>query len=121
MRLLALLLLPVACAPREPGVIVAGDLEVHGAFAFAPPTTSEAAGYFIVVNHGSVPDTLFELTSPVASGAMLHGQVPDGGMVRMVPLDAPAIPAHDSLVLAPGGMHLMLMTLDQLPRPHVDL
>lgn len=112
-----MLLLPGACAPREPGVVAAGNLEVHGAFAFAPPTESEAAGYFTVVNRGTVPDTLLALTSPIAGAAMLHGQVPDGGMVRMVHLDAPTIPARDSLVLAPGSAHLMLTTLDRLPRP----
>ena len=112
-----MLVLAGACTAREPGVVAAGDLEVHGAFAFAPPTTSEAAGYFTVVNRGGLPDTLLALTSPIAGGAMIHGQVPDGGMVRMVHIDAPAVPARDSLVLAPGGTHLMLMTLDRLPRP----
>jgi hypothetical protein len=90
---------------------------VHGAFAFAPPTESEAAGYFTIMNRGRQPDTLIAVTSPIAAGAMLHGQVPDGGMVRMVHLDAPVIPARDSFVLTPGGTHLMLMTLEQLPRP----
>ena len=42
---------------------------------------------------------------------MLHGQVPDGGMVRMEHVAAPVVPAGDSLVLAPGGTHLMLMNL----------
>ena len=116
MRLLALLALAGACAPREPGAVAAGDLEVHGAFAFAPPTASEAAAYFTIVNRGREPDTLLTVTSPIAGAAMLHGQVPDGGMVRMEHIGSPAIPARDSLVLAPGGTHLMLMTLDRLPK-----
>jgi len=111
------LLLAGACTARTPGVVTAGDLEVHGAFAFAPPTTSEAAGYFTIVNHGQASDTLRDVTSPIASGAMLHTQVPDGGMVRMAHAGTPVIPAGDSLVLAPGGTHLMLMSLDRLPQP----
>lgn len=111
-----MLLLAGACAARERGAVSVGDLQVHGAFAFAPPTTSEAAGYFTVVNRGSSPDTLRSISSPIAAGAMLHGQVPDGGMVRMVHIEAPVVAARDSLALAPGGTHLMLMTLNHLPR-----
>ena len=110
------LLLLTACSAVQPGRYFAGDLELHGAFAFAPPTTSEAAGYFTIVNRGSRPDTLVAIMSPLAAGAMVHGQVQDGGMVRMEHITAPVVPPRDSLVLAPGGMHLMLMTLDHLPR-----
>lgn len=117
MRSLALPFLLGACAAGEPGVVRTGDLEVHGAFAFSPPTTSEAAGYFTVVNLGSSPDTLVSITSPVAASAMLHTQVPDGGMMRMEHVSTPVLPARDSLVLAPGGTHLMLMNLDRLPKP----
>ena len=116
MKRAALLLLAGACTARSGGV-AAGDLEVHGAFSFAPPTTSEAAGYFTVVNRGRQADTLLRVTSPIAAGAMLHGQVQDGGMVRMTNVEAPVVPASDSLVLSPGGTHLMLMTLDRLPKP----
>jgi len=115
-KMAALLLLAGACTARSGGV-AAGDLEVHGAFSFAPPTTSEAAGYFTVVNRGRQADTLLRVTSPIAAGAMLHGQVQDGGMVRMTNVEAPVVPASDSLVLSPGGTHLMLMTLDRLPKP----
>ena len=104
------------CAPRDAAVVTVGDMEIHGAFAFAPPTTSEAAAYFTVVNRGSTPDTLVGITSPIAASAMLHAQVPDGGMVRMEHLDAAPVPAGDSLVLAPGGTHIMFMNLKQLPQ-----
>jgi copper(I)-binding protein len=112
-----LLLLASACAPGDGSVVKAGTLEIHGAFAFAPPTPSEAAGYFTVVNRARTPDTLVSITSPVAASAMVHGQVPDGGMVRMQHVAAPVIPPGDSLVLAPGGTHLMLMDLTSLPKP----
>jgi len=113
-RLAAAAVLATACTARQPAV---GNLEVHGAFLFAPPTASEAAGYFTVVNHGSTPDTIVKITSPAAASVMLHGQVPDGGMVRMQHIDAASIAPGDSLVLAPGGTHLMLMNLSRLPQP----
>lgn len=117
MRLAVVAMFATACTAREPGVVAAGTLEVHGAFAFAPPTPSEAAGYFTVVNHGRATDTIVRITSPVAATAMLHSQVADGGMVRMQHMDAASIAPGDSLLLAPGGTHLMLMDLSQLPRP----
>ena len=117
MRRAALLLLAAGCRARGADDVAAGDLTVHGAFAFAPPTTSEAAGYFTVINRGRQPDTLLTITAPIAAGAMLHGQARDGDMVRMQSMDVAVIPAHDSLVLAPGGTHLMLMTLHRRPGP----
>ena len=117
MRLAALWLLAAACSRGDGRVVSAGDLEVRDAFAFSPPTTSEAAGYFTVVNRGSTPDTLLAISSPIAASAMLHGQVPDGGMVRMEHVEAAVIPARDSLVLAPGGMHVMFMDLERRPQP----
>lgn len=117
MKAVLLLVGIIGCAPRDARVVKAGDLEIHGAFAFAPPTTSEAAGYFTVVNRGSSPDTLVSITSPIATSAMLHMQVPDGGMVRMEHIAAAPVPPRDSLVLAPGGTHLMLVNLSHLPAP----
>jgi hypothetical protein len=111
------LLLVSACVPSDGSVVKAGDLEIHGAFAFAPPTPTEAAGYFTVVNRAGTPDTLVSITSTISASAMVHGQVPDGGMVRMQHVDAPVVPAGDSLVLQPGGSHLMLMDLERLPKP----
>jgi len=116
-RIVLLLVCISGCAPGNARVVKAGNLEIHGAFAFAPPTTTEAAGYFTVVNHGSSPDTLVSITSPIATSAMLHQQVPDGGMMRMEHVAAAPVPPGDSLVLAPGGVHLMLMNLSQLPKP----
>ena len=117
MRIVLLLVCISGCAPGDARVVKAGNLEIHGAFAFAPPTTTEAAGYFTVVNHGSSPDTLVSITSPIATSAMLHQQVPEGGMVRMEHVAAAPVPPGDSLVLAQGGVHLMLMNLSQLPKP----
>jgi len=95
-----------------------GTLEVHGAYAFAPITTEEAAVYFTVVNHGNTPDTLVGATCGCARSAALHqeskrGMTGMGGMVmeRNVPI-APG----DSLDLMPGGTHLMLDSLDHLPK-----
>jgi copper(I)-binding protein len=110
-----ILLLLAGCATHD-GNVRAGDLEIHGAFAFAPPTRSEAAAYFTVVNHGLVADTLVDISSPIAQSGMLHQQVPEGGRVHMEHVAVPVVPAGDSLAMAPGGMHVMFTNLESLPQ-----
>jgi periplasmic copper chaperone A len=91
----------------------AGPLEIHGAFAFAPVTQDEAAVYLTVVNHGPTADTLVDVQTPYAKGAVLHEESAAG----MTMLERAAVGPRDSLHLAPGGLHLMLTSLDRLPRP----
>ena len=116
MRPWPLLLLAACNSPSHKGV-TAGELEVQGGFAFAPPTTSEAAAYFRVLNHGAAADTLRSITSPLATSAMLHASQQRGGMVQMQGMDEAVIGPRDSLVLAPGGTHLMLVDLSRKPVP----
>jgi len=94
------------------GSVRSGPIDIHGQFAFAPVTRDEAAVYFTVVNHGGQPDTLLGATCACASGAAFHEDLPTGMVMRQtVP-----IPSGDSLHLEPGGMHLMLTALKQLPK-----
>lgn len=97
--------------PAMPGI------EVVRAFAFAPPTESEAAAYFVARNTGRETDTLMAVRTTEAAGAMVHRQVPANGRVQMTSMDHIAIGPGDSLVLAPGGSHLMLVSLGRKPVP----
>jgi len=90
------------------GLGSAGDLEVVRGFAYAPKSNSQMAAYVTIVNHGRTADTLYELHSARASMAMVHRQDPSTGVVRMEPTGPLAIAPGDSLVLAPGGLHVML-------------
>jgi hypothetical protein len=89
-----------------------GPLEIHGAFAFAPITRDEAAVYLTIVNHGSTADTLLQAHCPCATDANVHAESAAGMMM----LERAAIAPGDSLHLVPGGLHLMLTSLDRLPR-----
>jgi len=90
----------------------AGPIEIHGGFAFAPVTQDEAAVYLTVVNHGPTADTLVGVHSADAKGALLHEESATG----MTMLERAALAPGDSLHLAPGGLHLMLTSLDRMPR-----
>ena len=104
----------VAACPGAPaGRAVAGgdELRVEGAYAFAPPSSGEVAVYFTVHNPAEAPDTLVHVNTPEAAGVMYHRNVVEGGLVRMEHLETLAVGGRDSLVLAPGGMHLMLTSV----------
>ena len=79
----------------------------HG-FAFAPVSGGTMAAYFTLVNRGRSADTLTAVVSPLASSAAVHEQMSMDGMVHMQPAGPLPIAAGDSVVLAPGGRHLML-------------
>jgi copper(I)-binding protein len=87
------------------------DLSVEGAYAFIAPGSDEAAVYFTIHNPADIPDTLVHVNTPEAAGVMYHRNVTEGGLVRMEHLDALVVGARDSLVLSPGGIHLMLTSV----------
>lgn len=102
----------VGCRPDvsqedEVGIVV------HTAVAPAPLaigglTDATVAVYLTLQNRQRIPDTLDAVQSPLARSAMVHSQMQQGGMAMMMPSAPIAIPARDSMKLAPGGTHIML-------------
>lgn len=73
-----------------------------------------AAGYMGISNRGDHPDRLIGVETPAAQSAMLHQSTVDAnGVASMAHVDALEIPAEDTVVLEPGGYHIMLMGLTQ--------
>jgi copper(I)-binding protein len=108
--LLAAGLVLAACGTRSGSTTLgsAGDIDVPRGFAYESSGSPHMAAYFTARNHGNTADTLDEVRSPLAAGAMLHAQRLENGMVKMLPAGPLAIAPGDSLVLAPGGLHVML-------------
>ncbi len=96
-------------AERVP-VATAGDLSIYDAYAPASAAPDVASLYFTVVNGGSVEDTLIEIRL-VEGRAELHDVVTEEGLTRMQHVPVLPIPAGDTVRLAPGGYHVMLMGL----------
>ncbi len=119
-RFAAPIFLFAACAGEDvtPNVV----LRLTGGFVYAPAAGSEAAGYVTIDNRSPLDDTLLVIRSPRAGMVHLHRQVPEGGMVRMVPVERLSIPPGTTR-LEPGGLHLMLMALTGTlsPGDSVDL
>lgn len=70
--------------------------------------------YMTIVNTGDQADTLLAAKTPVASAAEFHIHVQDAnGVMRMRMVDGGRIevPAGGTVVLEPGGLHIMLINL----------
>jgi periplasmic copper chaperone A len=101
------LLLVAACVPAGGGVIV------KDAFARASPTGAETGGAFAtIVNNGQAADKLISASSSAAKTVELHETVDENGVMKMVHHpEGWEIPAGGTLVLKPGGKHIMLIGL----------
>ena len=111
-----MLLILVACSPNAPGAEPgAGEITATGAYVYAPLTAAQASGYLVLPNPAAEPDTLVAVSVDWAAQAGVHETLEVDGMVRMRHRDRLVLPARDSVVLAPGGLHLMFMNLGRLP------
>ena len=74
----------------------------------APPSARMLAAYLTVNNTGDRERVLVEVHSPAFSHVMLHKSEVIDGVARMIHMDEIRIPAHGSVQLEPGGLHLMM-------------
>jgi len=78
------------------------------------PTGPNAALYFTAASGGDA-DRLIGVTTEAASSVEAHETtMNDDGTMTMQGVDALDLPADGSLVLEPGGYHLMLIDADRL-------
>ena len=75
----------------------------------APPNVKVLAAYLEIKNNGKKPRHLVSITSPDFGRIEIHRSVMHGNMVHMEQQKELVIPAQDSVVMKPGGTHLMLM------------
>ena len=91
----------------------AGALTITHPWLRAVPGSKVGAGYLTITNAGSSGDRL--LGGPLTGAARLevHASSTEGGVARMRPVEGGLeIKPHQSVTLAPGGYHLMLMDLN---------
>jgi periplasmic copper chaperone A len=95
--------------------VTLGDLEISGGFTRATlPNAPVGGGYITITNKGSADDRLVSAASPVAGLVQLHEMKMDGAVMKMGELpDGIPVPAGETVTLAPGGLHIMFMQLNQ--------
>ncbi len=87
-----------------------GDLVIMEPWARATiGQVKTGAVYLTVINHGAAGDRLLAVSTPVAAKAQLHSNIVDAGVMKMRPVEAIDIEAKGSTTLEPGGIHVMLM------------
>jgi len=100
---LVVLLTLAACAPNDP-------LTVSHAWVRAPaPGLAVAAGYLDIRNASSTPVALTGASSSAAGSIEIHSETHDGDMMQMRQIDSIPIASGQTVSLAPGGTHLMLL------------
>lgn len=92
-----------------------GDLVIAHPIAFETPVTAQTgAGYLSITNNGKIADRLVRVEAGF-SRIMLHETKVDNDIATMRHQDTIDIPAGETVLLAPGGKHVMFMGLEGDP------
>lgn len=88
-----------------------GDLQIIHPRAFeTPPTAMTGGGFLTIVNDGDAPERLIEVRADFPK-VELHQTVMKDGVGRMLPVEGLDVPPGGTVVLEPGGYHIMFMGL----------
>lgn len=114
---IALAAITLAAATAAPPLAWAGDYKL-GALTIRQPWSRPAqagmngVGFFTLVNAGKTPLTLKSVETPAAGKVEIHQSAMAGGVMTMRRQDAGVVvPAGGQVAFAPGGYHLMLLSL----------
>jgi periplasmic copper chaperone A len=109
--LLALLIGWVAAPAAE---FRAGNLIVAAPWSRpTPPAATVGVVYLALTNAGRTADRLIGLSSPVAHTVEIHESRTIQGMMQMRALEAVDCPPGAVVKIEPGGLHIMLVGLNQ--------
>lgn len=91
-----------------------GGIHVAHPWSLAlPDVARNGAAYMEISNRGEHVDRLTGASSSIARRVSLHSHTVNDGVLRMRPIEAIEVEPGTSSVLAPGGLHIMLMELKE--------
>jgi copper(I)-binding protein len=89
-----------------------GDLTVETPWARATPGKARSGVvYLTILNRSNAPDKLISISTSAAKRAEIHGSQMKGGMMTMQRFGSLTLRPKSSVLLRPGGLHVMLMGL----------
>ena len=96
----------------------ASDILIDGVYIpQMPPGTKVHAAYMQISNQSDQQRQVVAVSAEGFSMAHIHQTVIDKDSASMLMIDELVIPAGETLVMEPGGMHLMLMSADSQTLP----
>jgi hypothetical protein len=107
----AAVFLSLSAAAQRSAVVDLADVWVRA----LPPTQTNTAAYLTVTNRGDTGISIVGASADVAGKVEIHTTREIDGYMRMEQLQDLSVDAGQSLQLAPGGTHLMLLGLARMP------
>ena len=80
-----------------------------------PPSAHNTAAYFVLKNNGDANIVITGASSDSAKEAQIHHSRHIDGYTRMERLESVALGPGETVEFTPGGIHLMLLGLEQMP------
>lgn len=112
--------LAVAAALITVGAVAAlaraAEPEIGLSDAWARPTLGAGrttAAYVTITNSGSNADRLTAVDAPGAGSVEIHTAGMENGVMRMRRLEGLDIPAGETVAMAPGGYHIMIIDVEE--------
>lgn len=97
---------------RSPEITESATLNIGHARAHATVPGQPVAAVYLTIS-SATPITLIETETNVAKDVQIHNMHVHEGVMQMREVKKPHIAAGETLVLAPGGMHMMLLGLSR--------
>lgn len=92
----------------------ADHIQIENPFAReVPPTAMASASFMTLKNNSTETIKLVSADSTVAQKVELHEHTNDNGVMKMRQIPNIEIPAQGETQLKPGGLHIMLINLNQ--------
>ena len=96
------------------GMLEIGTVQIRA----TAPGMNVTGGYVAITNHGNSDDTLVAASASFAKRVELHEMTHDNGVMKMRRRgDGIGIPAGETVLLKPGGLHIMFMGLKETLQP----
>ncbi len=86
-----------------------------------PPGQPNSAAFMQLTNQSDADHTLVAAESTVAQAVELHTHVMEEGMMKMRRIEKIDLPAGQEVALQPGGLHIMLIGLNQELQPDAQV
>lgn len=107
-----------AGSAAKPGAEAPPLLKIEDAWVRAvPPSQRSTAAYMRLVNDTDTAHGVVAVTADVARKSEIHTTRKVDGYLRMERLEGVAVAPGETVALAPGGAHVMLMGLAFVPEP----